>query len=123
MNENRLKTTWDTSHNSTKEDWADWIRTFSFEFLAQSPYPALRACLSVAQVYSIYIDILVDHMFLVAQFSLIITITIIIAGVLSAGQSIVQHGVHIMLERDAGVVPGAVGDSIGAVDDGSVHAS
>jgi FKBP12-rapamycin complex-associated protein len=35
---------------STKEDWQNWILTFSLELLTQSPSPALRACLPVAQV-------------------------------------------------------------------------
>lgn len=34
----------------TKDDWAEWMRHFSVELLAQSPSPALRACHSLAQV-------------------------------------------------------------------------
>lgn len=34
----------------TKDDWAEWMRHFSVELLAQSPSPALRACHGLAQV-------------------------------------------------------------------------
>jgi len=50
MNEAKLKKAFEASHSSTKDDWENWIRRVSIELLTQSPSPALRACLSVAQV-------------------------------------------------------------------------
>ncbi|GAM22047.1 hypothetical protein SAMD00019534_052220 [Acytostelium subglobosum LB1] len=50
-NEQHLKTAWETSQRSTKEDWVEWIRRFSVELLRESPSPALRSCLSLAQDY------------------------------------------------------------------------
>jgi FKBP12-rapamycin complex-associated protein len=50
-NETNLRKAWEASQRSTKEDWAEWIRRFSVELLRESPSPALRSCLSLAQVY------------------------------------------------------------------------
>jgi FKBP12-rapamycin complex-associated protein len=50
MNEQKLRRAWEASQRSTKEDWVDWMRRFSVELLQQSPSPALRSCLSMAQV-------------------------------------------------------------------------
>ncbi|GAM16986.1 hypothetical protein SAMD00019534_001610 [Acytostelium subglobosum LB1] len=50
-NEQHLKNAWETSQRSTKEDWVEWIRRFSVELLRESPSPALRSCLSLAQDY------------------------------------------------------------------------
>ncbi|EGC32838.1 protein kinase, atypical group [Dictyostelium purpureum] len=50
-NEQHLKNAWETSQRSTKEDWSEWIRRFSVELLRESPSPALRSCLSLAQDY------------------------------------------------------------------------
>ncbi|EAL66546.1 protein kinase, Atypical group [Dictyostelium discoideum AX4] len=50
-NEQHLKNAWETSQRSTKEDWGEWIRRFSVELLRESPSPALRSCLSLAQDY------------------------------------------------------------------------
>ncbi|EGG15157.1 protein kinase [Cavenderia fasciculata] len=51
VNEQHLKNAWETSQRSTKEDWVEWIRRFSVELLRESPSPALRSCLSLAQDY------------------------------------------------------------------------
>lgn len=48
VNEQSLSRAWDTSKRSTKEDWAEWIRKFSVELLRESPSPALRGCVHVA---------------------------------------------------------------------------
>lgn len=48
VNEQSLERAWDTSKRSTKEDWAEWIRKFSVELLRESPSPALRGCVHVA---------------------------------------------------------------------------
>ncbi len=46
-----LRKAWESSARVTKEDWAEWMRHFSVELLAQSPSPALRACHALAQVH------------------------------------------------------------------------
>eukprot|EP00026_Physarum_polycephalum_P000091 Phypoly_transcript_00091.p1 GENE.Phypoly_transcript_00091~~Phypoly_transcript_00091.p1 ORF type:complete len:2307 (+),score=451.47 Phypoly_transcript_00091:133-7053(+) len=51
VNEQSLKKAWEASQRSTKEDWAEWIRRFSVELLRESPSPALRSCLTLAQDY------------------------------------------------------------------------
>jgi serine/threonine-protein kinase mTOR len=51
VNQQHLKTAWDTSQKSTKDDWQEWMRRFSVELLKESPSHALRACASLAAVY------------------------------------------------------------------------
>ncbi|EXJ69012.1 FKBP12-rapamycin complex-associated protein [Cladophialophora psammophila CBS 110553] len=51
VNQQHLKSAWDTSQKSTKEDWQEWMRRFSVELLKESPSHALRACASLAGVY------------------------------------------------------------------------
>lgn len=51
VNEQSLKKAWEASQRSTREDWVEWIRRFSVELLRESPSPALRSCLSLAQDY------------------------------------------------------------------------
>lgn len=46
-----LKSAWDASGKSTKEDWQEWMRRFSVTVLMESPNHALRACASLASVY------------------------------------------------------------------------
>lgn len=36
---------------STKEDWIEWLSKFSLALLKESPSPALRACISLANDY------------------------------------------------------------------------
>eukprot|EP01132_Coremiostelium_polycephalum_P002833 gene2833-3519_t len=50
-NEQHLRNAWETSQRTTKDDWNEWIRRFSVELLRESPSPALRSCLSLAQDY------------------------------------------------------------------------
>eukprot|EP00252_Welwitschia_mirabilis_P018999 TRINITY_DN4284_c0_g1_i1.p1 TRINITY_DN4284_c0_g1~~TRINITY_DN4284_c0_g1_i1.p1 ORF type:complete len:1768 (+),score=306.64 TRINITY_DN4284_c0_g1_i1:368-5305(+) len=50
VNDGRLRTAWEASQRSTKEDWAEWMRHFSIELLKQSPSPALRTCARLAQL-------------------------------------------------------------------------
>lgn len=52
MNAIHLKNAWDTRGKSTKEDWQEWLRRFSTMLLAESPNHALRACASLASVYT-----------------------------------------------------------------------
>lgn len=51
VNQQHLKSAWDTSQKSTKEDWQEWMRRFSVELLKESPSHALRACATLAGVY------------------------------------------------------------------------
>ena len=57
VNEKNLQRAWGSSQVSVKEDWrkedwAEWLRKFSVELLRESPSPALRSCLQLAQVYT-----------------------------------------------------------------------
>ncbi|PGH21404.1 hypothetical protein AJ80_03321 [Polytolypa hystricis UAMH7299] len=51
VNQQHLKSAWDASQKSTREDWQEWIRRFSVELLKESPSHALRACASLAGIY------------------------------------------------------------------------
>ncbi|KTB17890.1 Serine/threonine-protein kinase TOR1 [Nakaseomyces glabratus] len=51
INQNGLKSVWDCSQLRTKEDWQDWIRRLSIQFLKESPSPALRTCANLASIY------------------------------------------------------------------------
>lgn len=46
-----LKSAWDATGKSTKEDWQEWMRRFSVTVLMESPNHALRACASLASSY------------------------------------------------------------------------
>ncbi|KAH0781428.1 hypothetical protein KY290_001026 [Solanum tuberosum] len=50
VNDGRLRTASEASQRSTKEDWEEWMRHFSFELLKESPSPALRTCARLAQL-------------------------------------------------------------------------
>ncbi|RUP43431.1 hypothetical protein BC936DRAFT_137191, partial [Jimgerdemannia flammicorona] len=52
VHQQHLKKAWEASQRSTKEDWMEWIRRLSVELLKESPSHALRACASLASVYS-----------------------------------------------------------------------
>lgn len=51
LNEQNLRRAWEVSQRSTKEDWFEWLRNFSVVLLRESPSPALRACISLANDY------------------------------------------------------------------------
>ncbi|KAL8715140.1 MAG: hypothetical protein Q9220_001097 [cf. Caloplaca sp. 1 TL-2023] len=51
VNLEHLKTAFEASQKSTREDWLEWMRRFSVELLKESPSHALRACASLAGVY------------------------------------------------------------------------
>eukprot|EP01114_Cavostelium_apophysatum_P008932 TRINITY_DN21_c0_g2_i1.p1 TRINITY_DN21_c0_g2~~TRINITY_DN21_c0_g2_i1.p1 ORF type:complete len:2332 (-),score=773.36 TRINITY_DN21_c0_g2_i1:268-7263(-) len=51
LNKQNLKRAWEVSQRSTKEDWIEWLRNFSVVLLRESPSPALRACISLANDY------------------------------------------------------------------------
>lgn len=47
-----LKQAWTPTRRVSKDDWLEWLRSLSIELLKQSPIPALRSCLALAQTYS-----------------------------------------------------------------------
>ncbi len=51
VNMEHLKTAWEASQKSTKEDWQEWMRRLSVELLKESPHHSLRACAGLASVY------------------------------------------------------------------------
>ncbi|AOW06792.1 armadillo-type protein [Yarrowia lipolytica] len=51
VNQQHLKTAWDTAQCSTKEDWQEWMRRLSTAFLRESSSHALRACGVIANNY------------------------------------------------------------------------
>ncbi|KAI9778323.1 MAG: phosphatidylinositol kinase- protein kinase tor1 [Candelina submexicana] len=51
VNQEHLKSAWEASQKSTKEDWQEWMRRLSVELLKESPSHALRACAGLAGVY------------------------------------------------------------------------
>ena len=63
VNTANLKKAWESSHVLTKEDWVEWMRRFSVALLKESPSPALRQCLTLAQVYHPLARTLFNHGF------------------------------------------------------------
>lgn len=47
-----LQRAWTSSRRVSKEDWLEWLRGLSIEFLKESPSPSLRACKNLAQTYA-----------------------------------------------------------------------
>ncbi|CAG9812455.1 unnamed protein product [Phaedon cochleariae] len=47
-----LQQAWLPNRRVSKDDWLEWLRCLSLELLKQSPIPALRSCLPLAQTYS-----------------------------------------------------------------------
>lgn len=47
-----LQQAWTPARRVSKDDWLEWLQRLSIELLKQSPIPALRSCLSLAQTYS-----------------------------------------------------------------------
>ncbi|ODN03392.1 Serine/threonine-protein kinase mTOR, partial [Orchesella cincta] len=47
-----LQRAWTASRRVSKEDWLEWLRRLSIEFLKESPSPSLRACHNLAQTYA-----------------------------------------------------------------------
>jgi FKBP12-rapamycin complex-associated protein len=52
MDAETIKTEFDTSHKTLKEDWIEWMRKSSVELLRQSPNPILASCHPIAEIYS-----------------------------------------------------------------------
>ncbi len=51
VNLRTLSASWITDQVSTQQDWFEWLRRFVVSLLKESPSPAFRACLSVAEVH------------------------------------------------------------------------
>ena len=51
LNIRNLASVWSTGMVSTPQDWFEWLRRFVVTLLVESPSPAFRACLSVAQIH------------------------------------------------------------------------
>ena len=51
VNQQHLKQAWDTSLVSTREDWNEWMQRLCVEFMKESPSHALRACMSLVDIY------------------------------------------------------------------------
>ncbi|KIY73583.1 atypical/PIKK/FRAP protein kinase [Cylindrobasidium torrendii FP15055 ss-10] len=51
VNQQHLKSAWDTSQTSTKEDWTDWIHRLTVELMKESPSHGLRACMSLVDIH------------------------------------------------------------------------
>jgi FKBP12-rapamycin complex-associated protein len=51
LNIRNLANVWSVSQVSTPQDWFEWLRRFVVTLLVESPSPAFRACLSVAQIH------------------------------------------------------------------------
>ncbi len=47
-----LQRAWAVSRRVSKDDWLEWHRRLSIELLKESPSPALRSCMTVAQQYA-----------------------------------------------------------------------
>lgn len=51
LNERNLQTAWECADVASADDWFEWMRNLSQELIRESPSPALRSCLALAQVY------------------------------------------------------------------------
>ena len=51
LNERNLQAAWECAEVASADDWFEWMRNFSQELIRESPSPALRSCLALAQVY------------------------------------------------------------------------
>nr|WBK62802.1 target of rapamycin [Sogatella furcifera] len=49
---NNLQKSWTATRRVSKDDWLEWLRRLSIDFLKESPSPALRSCWALAQTYS-----------------------------------------------------------------------
>lgn len=51
VNQQHLKQAWDVSQVATREDWLEWIRKLTVEFMKESPSHAVRACKALADTH------------------------------------------------------------------------
>ncbi|KAF9047130.1 phosphatidylinositol 3-kinase [Hymenopellis radicata] len=52
VNQQHLKTAWDTSLTTTRDDWNEWIHRLTVELMKESPSHALRACMSLVDIHT-----------------------------------------------------------------------
>ncbi|KAG9394146.1 Serine/Threonine-protein kinase TOR [Carpediemonas membranifera] len=50
VDESVLKSAWDTSQASTRDDWISWMRRLTHIFIQSSPSPSIRSCASVPHI-------------------------------------------------------------------------
>jgi serine/threonine-protein kinase mTOR len=51
VNQQHLKQAWDSSQVATKNEWTEWLHRLSVEFMRESPSHALRACMTLVDIY------------------------------------------------------------------------
>ena len=52
VNQQQLKTQWETTERAKADDWREWMRRLSVALLKASPSMSLRACSGLAEVYN-----------------------------------------------------------------------
>jgi FKBP12-rapamycin complex-associated protein len=50
-NQQHLKQAWDVSQVTTKDDWLDWFKKISAQFMKESPSAAIRSCMNVLDAH------------------------------------------------------------------------
>ncbi|CAB3378482.1 Hypothetical predicted protein [Cloeon dipterum] len=48
----KLQKAWASTRRVSKDDWIEWLRRLSIEFLKESPSPVMKSCWVLAQTYS-----------------------------------------------------------------------
>lgn len=51
VNQQQLKTQWDTPERPKADDWRDWMKRLSIALLRASPSMSIRACSGLAEQY------------------------------------------------------------------------
>ena len=51
VNQQHLKSAWDISNVTSKDDWFEWIRRLALSLMTESPSPALRSCVGLAEAH------------------------------------------------------------------------
>ena len=51
VNQQTLKSTWETNDRFKADDWREWLKRLSVQLLKSSPSHSLRACANLAEVY------------------------------------------------------------------------
>lgn len=52
MSEQNLQQAWIPLRRVSKDDWLEWLKRLSLEFLKESPIPSIKSCSQLAQIYS-----------------------------------------------------------------------
>jgi FKBP12-rapamycin complex-associated protein len=50
-NQQHLKQAWDVSQVTTKDDWQEWFKRISAQFMKESPSAAIRSCMNVLDAH------------------------------------------------------------------------